>query len=119
MLILFLFLSIFATTLVKVLPQFNIPLFSEIPFLERIIGSITSTLLPWFFSFLLFYAFYNWIPNTKVTHRATIISAVLISIIWEITKLGFAWYISSGLTRYEVLYGSLSTIILLMIWIYI
>lgn len=119
MLILFLFLSISATTLVKVLPQFNIPIISETPLLDRIIGSITSTVLPWVFSFFLFYAFYNWIPNTRVSHRATIITAVFISIIWETTKLGFAWYISSGLAGYEVLYGSLSAIILLMIWIYI
>ena len=118
-LILFLFLSIFSTMLVKVLPQLNKPIFNEIPFLDKVLGSIPSTVLPWFFSFLLFYAFYNWIPNIRVSHRATILSAVVISIVWETTKLAFAWFISSGLAHYEILYGSLSTIILLMIWIYI
>ena len=36
----------------------------------------------------------------------------------EITTVGFTWYISSGLARYEFVYGSLGAVVALMLWIY-
>jgi uncharacterized BrkB/YihY/UPF0761 family membrane protein len=35
-----------------------------------------------------------------------------------ITSL-FTWYISSGLIRYETIYGPLGTLIILMLWLYL
>jgi uncharacterized BrkB/YihY/UPF0761 family membrane protein len=37
----------------------------------------------------------------------------------EITKSGFTWFLSSGLARYDLIYGSLGTIIILMLSIYL
>jgi len=37
----------------------------------------------------------------------------------QITTVGFAWYISSGLARYELVYGSLGAIVALMLWIHL
>ncbi|MHB1385074.1 MAG: YhjD/YihY/BrkB family envelope integrity protein, partial [Bellilinea sp.] len=31
----------------------------------------------------------------------------------------FTWYLSSGIIRYEILYGSLGTVLALMFWIYL
>ena len=87
MLVLFLFLSLITTTVGKILPQYNIPIFDRIPDLDAQLWNIPTTLMPWLFSFLLFYAFYNWIPNIRVSHRATLLSAVIISLFWELTKL--------------------------------
>ena len=38
---------------------------------------------------------------------------------WEIITLGFTWYLGSGLVQYELVYGSLGTIVGLMFWIYL
>jgi len=32
---------------------------------------------------------------------------------------GFAWYLSSGLSKYRLVYGSLGSIVALMFWLYV
>jgi membrane protein len=38
---------------------------------------------------------------------------------WRLASRGFSWYIHSGFSRYEFVYGSLNTIVVLLLWIYI
>ncbi|MCB0242252.1 MAG: YihY/virulence factor BrkB family protein, partial [Anaerolineae bacterium] len=37
----------------------------------------------------------------------------------QIVNAGYSWYLSSGFSRYELLYGPLTTIIVLMFWFYL
>ncbi len=117
-----LFLSLASTTLVELLPRLQ-----RLKFLERDGGSIynrmlwkvLSRLIPWFFSFIMFLMLYRWVPNIEVPWKPALWGAALASLAWELAKQGFAWYLSSGLAKYDLVYGSLGTVVALMFWIYI
>jgi membrane protein len=68
--------------------------------------------------FLVLYFCYWWIPRTKVRWQESgygaLLSAIIISIL---TKL-FTWYLGSGLSSYNLVYGSLGAIVALLFWIY-
>jgi membrane protein len=36
-----------------------------------------------------------------------------------VASSGFQWYLASGFARYEVIFGSLSAIVVVLLWIYI
>jgi membrane protein len=59
------------------------------------------------------------LPRTKVNGIAALISSTAITLIWRGASIGFKWYLSSGLARYQFVYGSLSTIVVLLFWIYL
>lgn len=82
------------------------------------LGTLTDWLL-FFLRFVLFLALYFFVPKTKVKKRAALWAAIFASIAWEITAYGFNWYFQSGLANYNVLYGSLGTLVALMFWIYL
>jgi membrane protein len=84
---------------------------SALPYLRLIVPSV--------FNFLLFLVAYRWIPNTRVYWRACIWGAVWTSIAWELAKYGFGLFVTSDLGQFELLYGSLGTVLALMLYIYI
>jgi membrane protein len=46
-------------------------------------------------------------------------AALVGTVAWQIANAGFAWYLSSGFARYPLVYGSLTTVIVLMFWLYL
>ena len=73
----------------------------------------------WVVPFLLFYSLYRIIPNGKVPIKAAGISALVVTIIWRTASNLFQLYLGSDFARYEVIFGSLSAIVILLLWIYI
>jgi membrane protein len=118
---LLLFLSIAATAAPRILSGLQIPLLGRAAstLYDSIVWEIGANLLPSLFTFLLFLALYRWVPNTEVRWNAAIWGAVVATIGWEIAKLAFTRYLTSGLAQYELVYGSLTTVVLLLLWIYI
>jgi len=116
-----LILSIVSSTIFQLLPRFdfNGPLWDEVLLYETTTWQLVTKFIPWFFTFIMCLALYRWIPNTKVGWTEASIGAVVAATAAEITKAGFAWYLSSGLARYDLIYGSLGTIIILMLSIYL
>lgn len=112
--IIFIALTSILSTLVNFLIQLEIPNLPISPSL-----GFLSDWLEFFLRFLLFLALYYFVPKTKVKKRAAFWAAVFASIAWEITSFGFNWYFQSGLSNYNVLYGSLGTLVALMFWIYL
>lgn len=69
--------------------------------------------------FLVFGLLYRYIPyDPSLRWRDVWLSAVLASLLWEGAKLGFAWYITN-LALLNLVYGSVGTIIAVMLWGYI
>jgi membrane protein len=68
---------------------------------------------------LLFWVVYTGIPNTRVPRRAALGGGAVAAVLWQVAKRGFAWYLSSGLTNYGIIYGPLASIIALLIWAYL
>ena len=60
---------------------------------------------------------YKLFPNKKTTWRGVLPGALLGAVLFEIARQLFFFY-SSSLAHYEIIYGTLATIILLLIWIY-
>jgi membrane protein len=77
-------------------------------------------LIPLVLKFLLFLAVYSWIPqSTNILLSARVIGAVVSAVLWELISRLLGWAISSGFTNYEIIYGSLASIIALMFWLYL
>lgn len=62
---------------------------------------------------------YRLLPNRIVPWRAAFAGAFLAGLFWQIGKVLFDWFMSSGLPNYGLVYGSLATVVILMLWIYL
>jgi len=72
----------------------------------------------WGVPFLFFYSLYRIIPMGRVPIKAAGFSALVITLLWRAASSAFQWYLASGLARYEVIFGSLSAIVVVLLWIY-
>lgn len=68
--------------------------------------------------FIVFFVLYKIAPHTKVKARHAVWGTLFATVAWQITSLGFSFYVNT-LGNYSVTYGSLGTIIVLMIWLYL
>jgi len=75
-------------------------------------------LAPWLISSVAMTALYIVLPNTPVPYRYAIIGGLVAGALFELTKLGFAFYITE-LANYEKLYGALGTLPVFLIWLYL
>lgn len=114
-----LFLSFTANTAIRLLSRFEILLWGGVPIAQTYTWTILSRMIPWMLAFLIFQGLYRWVPNTEVKWSEAFWGALLATTAWEITKSGFSWFISSGLTNQRLIYGSLGAVIALLIWIYL
>lgn len=116
---LLLILSVLVTTVLRLLDRFNVPFQGSYQIYDTLSWALVSTLLPWLLAFLIFLSLYKWVPNTNVKRSEAFWGALVATVGWELSALLFRWYFSSGLAQYELLYGSLGTIIGLMTWIFL
>ena len=74
-------------------------------------------LLPFFFTCCMFFLIYKIIPNKRVLFTPVLQAALFASLLWEVAKHLFAWYVLH-LARYSIYYGSLSTLAIVVLWVY-
>jgi membrane protein len=67
---------------------------------------------------LLFWVLYHAIPNRQVKWQAALSGAILSALLWQGAKAAFTWYLASGLSNYGAVYGSLASVIGLLLWAY-
>lgn len=118
-LVVLLALSLVSTAVLNFLPLRQIAGLDGLFLPGTLLRRILTALVPWLFAFLLFLALYRWTPNTRVPWRAAGWAALIVSIVWQVAASAFTWYLSSGLAKYQLVYGSLGTIIALLFWIYL
>jgi membrane protein len=114
-----LILWLVSITAVNLLGFLQVPLWGGQAIYETLAWRLVARLLPAFLIFLTFLSLYRWVPNTKVFWREAFWGAVVAAAGWEISKEGFTWYLTSGLARYQLVYGSLGAVIALMLWLYL
>jgi len=74
--------------------------------------------LPFLFEMLAFLLLYTVMPNVRVSFVHGLLGALVASCLFEITKRGFALYVVN-FNSYEVVYGTLSTLPIFLVWIYL
>jgi len=113
-----LLMSVGLTTAFRVIREANLPVFGE-RFIEGSLlwhSAIIATSV--FISFLAFLFLYKLVPNTRVYWRHAAIGALAASILFEIVKNVFIWFIANFAT-YTLVYGYVGTIVALMTWTYV
>ncbi len=80
--------------------------------------TIILTMLPMVATCLLLAFMYHWIPNTPVLWRHAFAGGAVATILFEVAKYLFALYIA-WFPTYELLYGALAAIPLLLLWMYV
>jgi membrane protein len=78
---------------------------------------ILKYLLPFFLTFCMFFLIYKIIPNKRVHFKSALQAALFSSLLWEVAKHLFAWYVVH-LAKYSIFYGSLSTLVVFVLWVY-
>jgi membrane protein len=78
---------------------------------------ILKYLIPFLFTFCMFFLIYKIAPNKRIHSVIALKATFVASILWEVAKQLFGWYILH-LGRFSVLYGSLSTLAIFLLWIY-
>ena len=68
-------------------------------------------------AFLGFLLLYEFIPNTRVPWKHVWVGALMAAVLFEIVKNIFVWFVGKFAT-YNLVYGSIGTIIALMTWSY-
>ena len=111
-------LSFASSTLIGLVPSINIPLNGK-ALHETILWRIVALSVPVLLNMLLFWGIYHLVPTTGVSRRASLIGGLIAGIAWQLLNRGFTWYLSSGLSKYRLIYGSLGTVVALLFWIYL
>jgi len=111
--------SFVASTLMGVVGRLRMPILGGVSVYDTSLWRLYTELLPRLVTLLVFTSLYRLVPKTRVRWSAVAPGALVASVAWEGAAGGFAWYLESGLATYEFAYGSLATVAVLMLWIYI
>ncbi len=110
------FMTLVLDTIIGLLHLINLPFISALP-LD--IWKWFYGIFSWGAIFLLFFMLYDLVPTVSVPGRAAFWGALTASVAWKIATALFAWYVRSGFSRYELVYGSVGTLVAFMFLIYI
>jgi membrane protein len=112
-------LSVLSTAVLNVLQRLQVPIAGGIAIYHTPLWTIISIGVPWLFIFVLFVALYRFAPNEEVPWRAAIWAGLIVALVWQGAAYAFAWYAGSPFARYQLVYGSLATVVVLMFWTYL
>jgi membrane protein len=112
-------LSLAMDTTTKVLASFRLRLPLNFSIYESRLWTLFTNLLPWLSIFILLLVMYRWAPTVRPAWRAVFWAAFVAATGWKIATDVIAWYLVRGLIRYELVYGSLGTVVALLFLIYV
>ena len=114
-------IAIIASLLLLVLGnQIQIVAGEYMPFLGRVIGKVIGARTAMVFAglFLVFLILYKMLPNRKATLKSQVPGAVLIAAGWSLFSYFFSIYFDM-FPGFSNMYGSLTALIMVMLWLYI
>jgi membrane protein len=114
-----LMLSFLSTPVLNILPRLELRVGGRVAIFNRPVWTLISSGLPVLLTFLAFLALYRWGPNTDVGWSEAAWPALFVALTWDVAKRVFAWYVSSDLVQYRLVYGSLGAVVALLLWIYV
>lgn len=90
-----------------------------VPFLGNMIGRIlgAKTFLVFVMLFFVFLVLYRYLPNRRASLKSQVPGAFLTAVVWSVFSYLFSLYFTF-FPDFSIMYGSLSTLILVMVWLY-
>ncbi|MDD2670993.1 MAG: YhjD/YihY/BrkB family envelope integrity protein [Syntrophales bacterium] len=80
-------------------------------------GVIISHVIPYLITVLFFTLIYKIIPASRISWGNALAAGAIFSLLMEIAKHVFTWYVA-GNTQYNVIYGSLQAVVILVLWVF-
>ena len=113
-------LSAVITSIIELLtrPPSELEIIGLTPLLDLGLGSLALRLIPWSMTLTIFLVIYRFVPDTKTSWRQVWLGALVAAVLFEIGKGIFVWYLEN-LATYRLIYGSLTSAMALMVWIYV
>ncbi|MHC1772470.1 MAG: YihY/virulence factor BrkB family protein [Flexilinea sp.] len=87
--------------------------------IEFLVNATTGFVLPLLLVYFAAYVIYYFVPAVKVDKKGAQIGALITTIFWRIFTYFFSIYVLSPFNTYDVIYGSVAIIILLLLYVYI
>ena len=81
-------------------------------------GPFTTRFWAVFLNVLLFTLLYYFIPHVKVGWREVLPGAIMAGLLWQAAKQLFLYFVANYLSRSNLIYGSVGTIIAFLTWTY-
>ena len=113
-------LSSFSTAAIELLSNHSrgLGLSGQEFFLDFGLGNLTLRAIPWAITLAVFLLLYRLLPNCKTYWRYVWPGAVVAAVLYEVSKGIFVWYLAN-VANYELVYGSLASMIALLSWAYL
>ena len=113
-------LSAVVTSIIELLarPPSELEIIGLTPLLDLGLGGLALRLIPWSMTLTIFLVIYRFVPDTKTSWRQVWLGALVAAVLFEIGKGIFVWYLEN-LATYRLIYGSLTSAMALMVWIYL
>jgi membrane protein len=86
-------------------------------FLPTLQGILFRYLFPYVLTVIFFAVVYKVIPTGKISLKSALIGSAIFSALIEIAKQFFTWYVANY-TRYHAIFGSLETVVILVVWVF-
>ena len=84
---------------------------------ETLLWQIGTILFSVAINLVMFWMMYRWVPLVNVSNKASFFGGLTAGVTWQLLNNAFNWYLDSGLSRYSLVYGSIGTIVALLLWI--
>ena len=113
-------LSSFSTAAIELLSNHSrgLGLSGQEFFLDLGLGNLALRAIPWAITLAIFLLLYRLVPNCKTYWRYVWPGAVVAAVLFELSKGIFVWYLAN-VANYELVYGSLASMIALLSWAYL
>jgi membrane protein len=79
--------------------------------------AVAGIFVPFGFSMGIFAMLFRWVPRTKLGWDAIWPAALLGGLAWETAKSVFVYYLEN-ISNFSLVYGSITTVIIFMLWAY-
>ena len=109
--------AIALTNAIRVLTGLAEPIFGREVNIPLLVATLVSVVMPILLVTSIFTVIFRVLPTKNVTLRTVIPGALFAGVLWSLAAHVFGWY-ATHVTHYNVFYGSLGSLVLLMFWFY-
>ncbi len=88
-------------------------------YLNATLNVLASDFAVFIMATLAFFLMMRYVPSRRPPSRIALLSAAFTSLVWVILGYGFSWYLSSGASNFNVVYGAIAAVMALMLYFFL